>query len=103
MRKLEISDPQARAWMSNDSPTQRFRLGHPGQETPFQLISRNATLRMEGAMPNVYHFLARVYQLERFLHAKVVRLERSTRNENITELEMQFEMFDLARKTQTKK
>ncbi len=49
-------------------------------------------------MANVYQFLARASQLERFLHAKQIRLERSVRDENLIELEMHFELFDLTRK-----
>ena len=101
MRTLNIGDPTSRTWMSNDSPTKRFSVGNPGQETPFQLVSRTAVLKMEGAMPNVYHFLARVNQLERFIHAKQIRLERSPRNETSTELEMNFELFDLVKKKST--
>jgi hypothetical protein len=98
MRRLDINEPNARAWMSNDSATHRFSVGDPGHETPFQLVSRTAVLRMEGAMPNVYHFLARVNQLERFIHAKQIRLERSPRNDNVTELEMHVDLYDLVRK-----
>jgi len=103
MRRLDISDPTSRAWFTQDSPTRRNQVGGtPSTETAFQLVSRTAVLRMEGTMPNVYQFLARVNQLERFIHAKQVRLERSQRNENTTELEMQFELYDLARKAQPK-
>ncbi|MGE0760528.1 MAG: hypothetical protein AB7F89_00310 [Pirellulaceae bacterium] len=98
MRRLDISDPSSRAWTTNDSPTRRHLTGPPGQETPFLLVSRTAVLRMEGSMPNVYQFLSRVNQLEKFLHAKQIRLERSQRNENAAELEMHLELFDLVRK-----
>lgn len=98
MRTLDISDAFSRPWSSNDSPTRRVTVGPPGQETPYMLVSRTATLRMEGEMANVYQFLARASQLERFLHAKQIRLERSVRDENLIELEMHFELFDLTRK-----
>jgi Tfp pilus assembly protein PilO len=98
MRRLDIGEPSTRAWMSSDSPTRRGKVGALGQETPFQLVSRTAVLRMEGTMTNLYRFLARVSQLDRFIHTRQVRLDRSQRNEEVTELEMQFELFDLVRK-----
>lgn len=98
MREVTISEPNIRPWTTNDSVRRGTILSELGTETPFRLIQRNGILRIEGAMPNVYRFLSGVHQLNRFINAKQIKLERSSRDENLTQLEMQFEMFDLARK-----
>jgi Tfp pilus assembly protein PilO len=87
-----------RAWMTNDSPLGKKAFLDPGPETNFVLINRNAKLEIEGPMASVYQFMARVSQLDRFIHVKHIKLERSSRDENVTQLDMDFDMFDLTRK-----
>jgi Tfp pilus assembly protein PilO len=102
-RLLSIdTSPTLKTWMTNDSALGRKAYVDPGPETKYLLANRNAKLAIEGAMANVYQFMARVSQLDRFMHVKRVRLERSARDENVTELEMEFELFDLTRKTVAK-
>ena len=100
MRILTIDEvPSPRPWMTNDSPLRHKVHVDPGPVTNFNLLSRTAKLTIDGPMTSVYQFMSRMSQLDRFIHVKFVRLERGTRDDNVTQLEMEFDLFDLARKT----
>ena len=96
MRKLEISEPNTQSWTTNASPT-RQTVGDPGQETAFNLVRRTAQLNVEGPIENVYQFMAHISELNRLMHAKLVKLGRTQQDETVT-LEMNFESYDLVRK-----
>jgi hypothetical protein len=100
MREVYIEDmPTRRPWKSNDSPLLGPPTGNPGQETPFFLTQRNAKIRIEGPMPSIYTFLARLNQMDRFIHTKMVSLQRSDADENQTQLRIEMTLFDLERKS----
>ena len=100
MRTLNVDEvAQPRPWMTNDSPLRNKVHVDPGPVTNFNLLIRTTKLQIDGPMSSVYQFMSRISQLDRFIHVKHVRLERSARDENVTQLEMEFDMFDLARKT----
>jgi hypothetical protein len=99
MREAKIEEnPIPRPWMTNDSPLSKKTFVDPGPETKYQLIKRTARLEIEGPMSSVYQFMARVSQLNRFIHVNRVVLERSQSDENKTLLNLEFDMFDLTRK-----
>jgi hypothetical protein len=49
-------------------------------------------------MGNIYKFLQRMNQTDRFIHTTRVDMKRSEANENLTKLHMEFTLFDLTRK-----
>lgn len=97
-RTVDVRDQsQQRPWMTNDSPIPRKTFLKPGDATPFQLVTRTATLQLEGPMTSVYQFMSRASQLQHFIYVKSVRLERTMRDPNLMQLDMEIDMFDLAR------
>lgn len=99
MRSVTIDEmPQKREWRSNDSPLRGTPPGDAGQPTPFNLTQWNAKLQIEGRSLNIYKFLERISQMDRFIHTRLVQMLRSDTNENLTELRMEITLFDLVRK-----
>lgn len=99
MRQMNFDEiPEKRDWMSNDSPLRGPQVGDPGKETPFVLKQWKVRLRIEGPMGSIYKFLERMSQMDRFIHTRQVYMKRSEANENLTQLELEITLFDLARK-----
>lgn len=99
MRSVLIDEvPERRDWRSNDSPLRSSPIGNPGQETPFVLTQWKTRLHIEGPMGNIYMFLQRMSQMDRFLQTTKVEMKRSPSNDNLTQLILEFTLFDLARK-----
>jgi Tfp pilus assembly protein PilO len=98
MKSLVFSDsPTPRAWHANDSPLVMKTYLVPPPETEYVLNKRTAKLEIEGPMSNVYQFMAKVSQLDRFIHVNRVALERSQTDERV-KLNLEFDMFDLTKK-----
>jgi Tfp pilus assembly protein PilO len=99
MRQMSIDEvPMKRDWRSNDSPLRGTPIGDAGQPTPFVLMQWNARLQIEGRSHSIYKFLERISQMDRFIQARSVQMQRSETNENMTQLRMEITLFDLARK-----
>ena len=99
MRSVTIDDiPAKREWRSNDSPLRGVPPGESGQPTPFELTQWNARLLVEGRSINIYKLLERISQMDRFIQTRLVHMQRSETNENLTQLRMELTLFDLARK-----
>jgi hypothetical protein len=103
MRTLSIGEiPVKRAWMSNDSALRGSPIGDPGQETPFQLVQWTVSLNIVGPMGSIYTFLNQISQMDRFIHTTKVDMRRSDNDENLTQLKMDFTLYDLVRKKAVK-
>ena len=99
MRVVNIDGlPYRRPWKSNDDPLRMTMPGDTGQETPFELVQWKAHLQIQGPMGNIYKFLERVSQMDRFIQAQQVTMKRSDVDENQTQLLMDVVLFNLERK-----
>jgi hypothetical protein len=88
-----------RDWTENDTPVDHTRIADRGKDTPFQLVTRQLTIALEGPMANVKNFLGKLHGMDRFMHTKSISLMRGS--SGMTELDIDILLFELVPKSDT--
>ena len=95
---VRLGDPVSRDWTTNDDPVTLVNMADRGTSTPFQLVTRQMSLQINGTMPNLSRFLERLSKLNGLVHTKSISLRRTSQQSTNTSLDMEILLFDLARR-----
>lgn len=101
MRLIRPGDPLRRDWTTRDHPVRGLSATHRGDNTPYQLETRQISLSVTGSMPNVLEFLARIHRLDQFIHSRQISLKRADEGGNTAILDMDLVLFNLIKKPVT--
>jgi len=102
MRRIRLGEATRRDWMENDSPVTGADLVDPGDETPFQLVSRQLSLSITGQMPKLHEFLAEMHKIDKTMHTRSIALQRAGRSsKGIATLDLDMVLFDFEKKAES--
>lgn len=99
MERLVLGGELRRDWTENDAPVNHTAIVDRGGDTPYQLVTRQMTVSMEGSMKNVKQFLSELHDLKRMIHTKSISLSRNSLGKMDVNIDLL--MFDLVKKTKT--
>jgi len=100
MRRIRLGDATRRDWMENDSPVAGPDAANPGGKTPFQLVSRQLSLSIDGQMPKLHEFLAEMHKIDKTMHTRSISLQRAGRTKGVASLDLDIVLFDLEKKAE---
>ena len=101
MRLIRPGDPLRRDWTTKDHAVRSLNVTDRGENTPYQLETRQISLSVTGSMPNVLEFLAHIHRLEQFIHSRQISLKRADEGGNTAILDMDLVLFNLIKKPVT--
>ena len=101
MRRARLGNATRRDWMENDDPVTGADPTDPGNETPFQLVSRQLSISITGKMTKIHGFLAEMYKIDKTIHTRSITLQRAGRTKGTAMLDLDLLLFDLEEKTET--
>ena len=101
MRRVRLGNATRRDWMENDDPVTGADPTDPGNETPFQLVSRQLSISITGKMTKIHGFLAEMYKIDKTIHTRSITLQRAGRTKGTAMLDLDLLLFDLEEKTET--
>jgi Tfp pilus assembly protein PilO len=98
MRQIRLGEGLRREWTSDDHPVRSATLAERGDETPYQLETRQLSISLTGAMANLHEFMARIHRLDKLIHTRSVSVRRADEEGDTTTMEMDLLLFDLVKK-----
>lgn len=101
MRRIRLVDATRRDWMENDSPVTGADLADPGKKTPFQLVSRQLSLSIDGPMPKLHEFLSELHKIDKTMHTRSIMLQRAGRSKGVATLDLDMVLFDFEKKAES--
>ena len=99
LSRIVLGGDLHRDWTANDSPVNHTEIVDRGGDTPFRLVTQQMSISLSGSMTNVKNFLAKLHEMERFIHTKQISLVRGSSGK--AELDIDIMMFELAQKPST--
>ncbi len=73
--RAQLADPIKRKWNTNDHPVFGEKIQNKGEESPFNLETRQLALSITGPMSNLYKFLEGVNKIDKVMHAGTMAIK----------------------------
>ncbi|GIW92719.1 MAG: hypothetical protein KatS3mg110_0760 [Pirellulaceae bacterium] len=97
LRRIRLGEPRQREWFQTDNPLALRPAGPKLERTPFVLRQRTLSLSVTGSLANVTRLLEALGRQERLVHCSSLVLQRSEEDTELVVLELELELFELAR------
>ncbi|MDA1055206.1 MAG: hypothetical protein O3C40_32695 [Planctomycetota bacterium] len=104
--RAQLTEPATRMWNQNDHPVSGTKLTNPGEETPFQLETRQIALSVTGPMNGLYAFLEGLHGVDKVIHPQAMSIKGGNAmagsDNNTGTLDINLLLFDLTKKATVK-
>jgi hypothetical protein len=97
LRRIRLGEPRQREWFRDDHPLALRPTGQKLERTPFMLRNRTLSLSVTGSLANVVRLLEALGRQERLVHCSSMVMQRSEEDTELVVLELELELFELAR------
>ncbi len=99
LRRIRVGEPRQREWFKDDNPLALRPTGEKLERTPFLLRTRSLSLSVTGSLANLARLLEAICRQDRLVHCTSFVLQRSDEDNELVVMEMELELFELARST----
>jgi hypothetical protein len=97
MRRIKLAEPSKRDWFEVDQPLQNRPHSDKEQKSPFKLQTQQLTVQVTGPLASISELLGKLMGMERMYEMSNFVLRRSTEDQNLVELDLELQLFDLVK------